>query len=312
MAVVELRVFVEPQQGATYADQLAVARRAEECGYAAFFRSDHWLAMGGSGLPGPTDSWLTLAALARETTSIRLGTLVTSATFRHPGVLAISVAQVDQMSGGRVDFGLGAGWFEGEHTAYGLPFPGLGERFERLEEQLEIITGLWGTGDGESYSFAGRHYRLTDAPALPKPATPNGPPIVIGGKGRTRTPRLAARFADEFNVPFAALDEVAALYARLDAACDVSGRDPSEIVRSTALVLCCGANQEEVARRAGAIGREVGELKEHGVAGTPDECIETLREYAALGATRVYLQVLDLADLDHLDLVAERVAPHLS
>lgn len=308
----ELRVFVEPQQGATYADQLAVARRAEECGYAAFFRSDHWLAMGGSGLPGPTDSWLTLAALARETTSIRLGTLVTSATFRHPGVLAISVAQVDQMSGGRVDFGLGAGWFEGEHTAYGLPFPGLGERFERLEEQLEIITGLWGTGDGESYSFAGRHYRLTDAPALPKPATPNGPPIVIGGKGRTRTPRLAARFADEFNVPFAALDEVAALYARLDAACDVSGRDPSEIVRSTALVLCCGANQEEVARRAGAIGREVGELKEHGVAGTPDECIETLREYAALGATRVYLQVLDLADLDHLDLVAERVAPHLS
>ncbi|HRC41462.1 LLM class F420-dependent oxidoreductase [Nostocoides sp.] len=308
----ELRVFVEPQQGATYADQLAVARRAEECGYAAFFRSDHWLAMGGSGLPGPTDSWLTLAALARETTSIRLGTLVTSATFRHPGVLAISVAQVDQMSGGRVDFGLGAGWFEGEHTAYGLPFPGLGERFERLEEQLEIITGLWGTGDGESYSFAGRHYRLTDAPALPKPATPNGPPIVIGGKGRTRTPRLAARFADEFNVPFAALDEVAALYARLDAACDVSGRDPSEIVRSTALVLCCGANQVEVARRAGAIGREVGELKEHGVAGTPDECIETLREYAALGATRVYLQVLDLADLDHLDLVAERVAPHLS
>ena len=177
---------------------------------------------------------------------------------------------------------------------------------------MEIITGLWGTGDGESYSFAGRHYRLTDAPALPKPATPNGPPIVIGGKGRTRTPRLAARFADEFNVPFAALDEVAALYARLDAACDVSGRDPSEIVRSTALVLCCGANQEEVARRAGAIGREVGELKEHGVAGTPDECIETLREYAALGATRVYLQVLDLADLDHLDLVAERVAPHLS
>ena len=255
---------------------------------------------GGAGCPG------------RETTSIRLGTLVTSATFRHPGVLAISVAQVDQMSGGRVDFGLGAGWFEGEHTAYGLPFPGLGERFERLEEQLEIITGLWGTGDGESYSFAGRHYRLTDAPALPKPATPNGPPIVIGGKGRTRTPRLAARFADEFNVPFAALDEVAALYARLDAACDVSGRDPSEIVRSTALVLCCGANQEEVARRAGAIGREVGELKEHGVAGTPDECIETLREYAALGATRVYLQVLDLADLDHLDLVAERVAPHLS
>ncbi len=308
----ELRVFVEPQQGATYADQLAVARRAEECGYAAFFRSDHWLAMGGSGLPGPTDSWLTLAALARETTSIRLGTLVTSATFRHPGVLAISVAQVDQMSGGRVDFGLGAGWFEGEHTAYGLPFPGLGERFERLEEQLEIITGLWGTGDGESYSFAGRHYRLTDAPALPKPATPNGPPIVIGGKGRTRTPRLAARFADEFTAPCAPGDEPAAVYPRLAAPCGASGRDPSEIVRSTALVLCCGANQEEVARRAGAIGREGGELKEHGVAGTPDECIETLREYAALGATRVYLQVLDLADLDHLDLVAERVAPHLS
>ena len=152
----ELRIFTEPQQGATYDDLLAVARRAEELGFDAFFRSDHYLTMGGDGLPGPTDAWVTLAGLARETSRIRLGTLVTSATFRLPGPLAISVAQVDQMSGGRVELGLGAGWFEDEHTAYGIPFPPLGERFDRLEEQLAIITGLWSTP-------AGRDLRLRRA-----------------------------------------------------------------------------------------------------------------------------------------------------
>src|SRR5690606_5899250 len=145
----ELRVFTEPQQGATYDDLLAVARRAEELGYGAFFRSDHYLGMGTDGLPGPTDAWLTLAGIARETSTIRLGTLMTSATFRFPGPLAISVAQVDQMSGGRVELGLGAGWFEAEHTAYGIPFPSTGERFDRFEEQLAVITGLWRTPAGE-------------------------------------------------------------------------------------------------------------------------------------------------------------------
>ena len=199
----KLRIFTEPQQGADYQTLRAVALATEELGFDAFFRSDHYLAMGGgSGLPGPTDSWATLAALAVETSRIRLGTLVSAATFRLPGPLAITVAQVDQMSGGRVEFGLGTGWFEAEHTAYGIPFPPLGERFGRLEEQLAIITGLWGTEVGETFSFEGTYYQLTDSPALPKPAQRPRPPVLLGGAGARRTPRLAARFADEFNVPF--------------------------------------------------------------------------------------------------------------
>src|SRR5271157_1562666 len=199
----DFRAFVEPQQGATYADQLAVAKKAEELGYEAFFRSDHFLAMSGDGLPGPTDSWVTLGAIARETSSIRIGTLVTSATFRYPGPLAVSVAQVDAMSGGRVEFGLGTGWFEAEHQAYGIPFPPLGKRFERLSEQLDIITGLWTTPMGEKFGYAGTHYSLTDSPALPKPVQRPHPPIIIGGGGAKRTPALAARFAAEYNLPFA-------------------------------------------------------------------------------------------------------------
>ena len=165
----ELRIFTEPQQGATYDDLLAVARTAEELGFGAFFRSDHYLGMGTEGLPGPSDAWVTLAGLARDTSTIRLGTMMTSATFRHPGPLAIAVANVDQMSGGRVELGIGAGWFEQEHTAYGIPFPSTGERFDRFEEQLAVITGLWGTPEGERFSFDGEHYRLVDSPALPKP-----------------------------------------------------------------------------------------------------------------------------------------------
>ncbi|WP_447646153.1 LLM class flavin-dependent oxidoreductase [Nocardioides zeae] len=146
----DLRIFTEPQQGATYDDLLAVAQETERLGFDAFFRSDHYLHMSGDGLPGPTDAWTTLAGLARETSTIRLGTLMTSATFRHPGVLAIQVAQVDQMSGGRVELGLGAGWFEGEHAAYGIPFPDTRERFDRYAEQLEIVTGLWATPEGSA------------------------------------------------------------------------------------------------------------------------------------------------------------------
>src|SRR5580693_8238443 len=179
----EFRVFVEPQQGADYADQLAVAQSAEQLGFAAFFRSDHYLAMSGGGLPGPTDSWVTLGAIARETAGIRLGTLVSSATFRYPGPLAIAVAQVDAMSGGRVELGLGAGWFEREHQAYGIPFPSLSERFERLEEQLSIITGLWDTEVGSTFTFVGQHYQVSDSPGLPKPRQSPHPPVIIGGGG---------------------------------------------------------------------------------------------------------------------------------
>jgi F420-dependent oxidoreductase-like protein len=309
MHIADLRIFTEPQQGATYDDLLAVARRAEQLGYGAFFRSDHYLAMGdASGLPGPTDAWVTLGALARETSTIRLGTLVTSATFRHPGPLAISVAQVDQMSGGRVDFGLGAGWFGAEHDAYGIPFPPLGERFDRLEEQLEIITGLWATPLGETFESPGGHYPITASPALPKPVQ-SPLPIIIGGGGPKRTPALAARFAAEFNAPFVGVDVFRVQRDRVTSACEAIDRDPASMTFSAALVLCCGADDAEVQRRASAIGREAAELRENGAAGTPDEVAATLLRWRDAGAQRVYLQVLDLADLDHLDLVANAVAP---
>lgn len=307
----ELRIFTEPQQGATYDDLLAVALEAEELGFGAFFRSDHYLTMGGDGLPGPTDAWTTLAGLARDTSQIRLGTLMTSATFRHPGVLAIQVAQVDQMSGGRVELGLGAGWFEAEHTAYGIPFPDTAERFDRYEEQLEIVTGLWATKMGETYDHDGTHYQLKDSPALPKPAQPK-PPVLIGGRGKRRTPALAARFADEFNLPFVDLVETREQFARVARACEAIDRDPATMTWSNALVLCVGSDEAEIARRAARIGREVDELRANGLAGTPAEVVDRIGQYAEAGAERVYLQVLDLADLDHLRLVAAEVAPHVA
>jgi F420-dependent oxidoreductase-like protein len=306
---VQLRIFTEPQMGATYDDLLAVARRTEETGFDAFFRSDHYLTMGGDGLPGPTDAWVTLGGLARETSRIRLGTLMTAATFRLPGPLAIAVAQVDQMSGGRVEFGFGAGWFAAEHTAYGIPFPEVGERFDRYEEQLAVVTGLWGTPVGETFDYAGKHYQLSGSPALPKPV--GEIPVIVGGKGRKRTPRLAARYAAEFNVPFETVEENARLFAGVREACGEAGRDPASMVFSSALVLCVGKDEEEFARRAAAIGREPDELREHVVAGTPAEAVDVLGRYAEAGAQRIYLQVLDLADLDHLDLVAGEVAPQL-
>jgi F420-dependent oxidoreductase-like protein len=308
---VQLRIFTEPQQGATYDDLLAVARTAEECGYDAFFRSDHYLKMGGvSGLPGPTDAWIALAGLARDTSTIRLGTLVSSATFRLPGPLAITVAQVDQMSGGRVELGLGAGWYEEEHTAYGVPFPPLGERFERLEEQLAIVTGLWATPEGSTFSFDGAHYQVADSPALPKPVQ-SPVPLIVGGGGPRRTPRLAATYATEFNLAFRPLDAFVEQRERVLAACEAVGRDPATLVISAALVLCVGESADELARRAAAIGREPDELRRNGAAGSVDEAVATLSAWREAGAERMYLQVLDLADLDHLRLVAERVAPQL-
>jgi alkanesulfonate monooxygenase len=262
-------------------------------------------------MPGPTDAWVTLAGLARETSRIRLGTLVTSATFRWPGVLAISVAQVDAMSGGRVELGLGAGWYDGEHTAYGIPFPPVGQRFERLEEQLNILTGLWATPVGETFSFDGAHYQLKESPALPKPTQRPHPPLIIGGGGPKRTPRLAATFADEFNLPFSSLDDTTAQYARVRAACESRNRDPATLGLSAAQVVCCGTDEAEVNRRAKSIGRQPEELRANGAAGTPDEVVERLRSFGAAGAGTVYLQVLDLDDLDHIHLISEQVVPHL-
>jgi F420-dependent oxidoreductase-like protein len=306
---VDLRIFTEPQQGSTYEQLLRLARVTEDAGYDGFFRSDHYLHMGAtSGAPGPTDAWITLAGLARETSRVRLGTLMTAATFRLPGPLAIAVAQVDGMSGGRVELGIGTGWYEAEHAAYGMLFPSVGERFDRLEEQLALITGLWATPDGERFSHAGRYYPVTDSPALPKPAQRPHPPIIIGGGGARRTPALAARYADEFNMPFAPVEGVRTQFERVCAACAARDRDPATLRWSAALVLCCGKDEPEVRRRAAAIGREPDELRAHGVAGTPAECVATLARYAEAGVERMYLQTLDLDDLDHIELVAAEVA----
>lgn len=311
-ADVDFRIFTEPQQGATYTDLLRVAQATEAAGYDAFFRSDHFLAMGGgSGEPGPTDSWVTLGALGRETSRIRLGTLVTSATFRLPGPLAVAVAQADEMSGGRIEFGLGSGWFEAEHTAYGIPFPLLAERFDRYTEQLEILTGLWATPPGSRFSYAGEHYTVTDSPALPRPVQQPGPPVIVGGKGRKRTPELAARFAAEFNVPFSPLDECVEQFARVDDACRAAGRDPSGVVHSVAQMLCLGRDDAQLAARAEAIGQTVDGARSSLLTGTVNEVVDAVGRIRETGVTRLYAQVLDLSDLDHVEQFASEVVAQI-
>jgi F420-dependent oxidoreductase-like protein len=300
-----LVIFTEPQQGASYDDQLRIARHTEQLEFDGFFRSDHYLVMGeGDGLPGPTDSWVTLGALAVQTSRIQLGTLVTSATFRYPGVLAISVAQVDEMSGGRVELGLGAGWYEPEHKAYGIPFPPVTERFDRLEEQLAIVTGLWTTPVGERFDFQGEYYQIEDSPALPKPVQDPGPPVIIGGLGAKRTPALAARYAHEFNVPFASPEKTAQMYERVTQACEQEGRDQLPVF-SAAQTIAVGRTDAEARKRAEAIGRTPP------LYGTPDQVVDQIGRFAEVGAVRIFLQVLDMHDLDHLDVIASEIAPQL-
>ncbi|NUR58445.1 MAG: LLM class F420-dependent oxidoreductase [Catenulispora sp.] len=303
----DLRILTEPQQGAAYDTLLRVARAAEDLGFGGFFRSDHVMRGGESdGLPGPTDCWTTLAGLARETSTIRLGSLVTPVTFRWPGVLAVQVAQVDQMSGGRIELGLGTGWDAAEHAAYGIPFPE--KRFERLEEQLQIVKGLWGTPVGDTYSFQGEHYQLTDSPALPKPAQRPHPPIIVGGRGPKRTPRLAAAYATEYNSNFRPADQVGESYTRVRQACAAIGRDPNSLTLSVTLVVACGRTEAEISRRAEAIARitppnqVIWRL-------TPQELVDRLGEYHAIGTRRVYLRTFDLADLDQLELIGSAVLP---
>jgi F420-dependent oxidoreductase-like protein len=306
---VDFRIFTEPQQGASYDDLLAVAQATEKLGFDAFFRSDHYLRFGGGDpLPGPTDAWTTLAGLARETSRIRLGTLVSSVTYRVPGILAIQVAQVDQMSGGRVELGLGTGWFEREHRAYGIPFPE--KRFGMLEEQLDLITGLWATEPGETYSFQGEHYTLEDSPALPKPVQ-SSIPVIVGGKGPKRTPALAARFATEFNVAFPEDGILPVLFENVRSACVEFGRDPDDIVYSAAFTTVAGVDDAEVARRAVATGRDPEKLRASSLAGTPAEIVDRIGELREQGVERLYLQILDLSDLDHLDFIAREIVPQI-
>jgi F420-dependent oxidoreductase-like protein len=300
-----LVIFVEPQLGASYPDQLRIAKHAEELGFDAFFRSDHYLTMNDDGgLPGPTDSWVTLGALAVQTERIRLGTLVTSATFRYPGPLAISVAQVDNMSHGRIEVGLGAGWFAAEHKAYGIPFPPPKERFDRLEEQLDIVTGLWTTPVGKTFTFHGSYYDLEESPALPKPVQSPRPPVIIGGHGPKRTPALAARYADEFNVPFGSLEATGQMYQRVTEACRVAGRTDLPVF-SAAQTVAVGRTDAQARTRAEKIGTTPP------LYGTPGQVADQISRFAALGATRMFLQVLDLSDLDHLDVIAAEVGPQL-
>ena len=312
MGRMRLRIFTEPQQGASYATLRRVAKATEDLGFDAFFRSDHYLKMGGvSGEPGPSDAWATLAALAVETSRIRLGTLVTSATFRYPGPLAIAVAGIDEMSGGRVELGIGAGWYEAEHAAYGIPFPPTGERFDRLEEQLAIITGLWQTPAGEKFGYEGTYYQVADSPGLPKPVQRPRPPVIIGGHGPRRTPALAAKYADEFNIAFAKPGEVAAQFGRVREACAAARRDADSLRYSAAHVVCCGKDEATLSRRAAAIGRDLAELRVDGVAGSPAEVVDKLGAFAEAGAQTFYLQVLDLGDLDHLADIAGEVLPQV-
>jgi F420-dependent oxidoreductase-like protein len=303
-----LRIFTEPQQGASYDDLLRVARATEDLGFDGFFRSDHYLSMGdGSGLPGPTDAWLTIAGLARDTSRIRLGTLVSPATFRLPGPLAISVAQADRMSGGRVELGFGAGWYAAEHRAYGIPFPDVAHRFARFAEQVEIVRGLLTTPDDARFDFAGEHYQLTDSPALPKPVQ-SPLPLILGGNGKPRGAALAARFADEYNVAFRTRAETGEIFDRVRAAAADAGRT---LRYSAAQVLCVGRDDAEIRRRAAAIDIDLDELRADALVGTPAEVVDRIGSYADLGAERVYLQTLDLADLDHLELVAAEVLPQI-
>jgi F420-dependent oxidoreductase-like protein len=303
----EVTITSEPQQGATYDEIVGFAQRVEELGFAGFFRSDHYLAMDVDGLPGPTDAWITLAGLARETSRIRLGTLVTSATFRLPGPLAISVAQVDQMSGGRVELGLGTGWFADEHRAYGIPFPDVVERFDRFEEQLEVITGLWSTPIGETFSNHGRYYPIVNSPALPKPVQ-LPVPIIIGGTGTKRTPSLAARFATEFNTPFVPLDLFVSQTARVRAACDEIGRAPSTLVYSAALIVCIGDTEHDFQRRAETVteltGMSADQVRQNCIAGTTEQAREAVERWSSAGAQRLHLLPVDPKDAEHLVILA--------
>ncbi len=306
-----LRIFTEPQQGASYDQLLAVARTAEECGFGAFFRSDHVLKMGSvSGLPATTDAWTTLAGLARDTRTIRLGTLVTPVTLRPVGTFSVIVAQVDVMSGGRVEVGLGAGWYEAEHQAFGVPFPDIAGRYDLLEDELAILHGAWSAPPGTTFTATVKTCTVSIEADTVRPAQRPHPPIVMGGQGRARSARLAATFADEYNSSFVAPDVMRGAHDAVRRACETQGRDPADLVYSAGQVLCCGRTEDEVTRRAGAIGRDVDELRRNGLAGSPAEVLDKIGVFTAHGADRFYLQVLDLSDLDHLRLVAEEVLPH--
>ena len=299
-----LRILLEPRNGASYDQTLAMALVTEEAGFDAFFRSDHFLGID----PNhptlvPTDAWTTLAGLARDTTRVRLGTLVSPVTFRLPGALAVSAATVDAMSGGRVELGMGAGWYALEHAMFGIPLPPLGERLDMLEEQLSIITGMWSTPPGGRFSHTGPHYRIDECRNLPRPKQTPRPPVIVGGTGPKRSPRLAARFADEYSSGFP--NGAKERFAAFRQICEETGRDPAEVRLSVVVPVCCGADDAEVARRVDAIGRP--DLLRSGVCGGPDAVLDKLGEVGEAGVDTVYLHIYDVDDLDHVRLLGREV-----
>jgi F420-dependent oxidoreductase-like protein len=308
-------LMIEAQQGLTYADLLAIARRAEAAGFEAMFRSDHY-----ESFPGPpgrptTDAWTVLAGLARETERIRLGVLVSPVTFRHPGAFAKIVATVDEMSGGRVEAGLGAGWNEDEHRRHGFAFPPIADRADMLEEQLAIVHGLWDEPDG--WTYEGRHYRVEDAIFHPKPVQRPRPPIIVGGEGSARSLRLAARYADEFNVTSSDPARVADRLARLDEACRAIGRDPATIRRSAMVGTLVGRDEAELAARRQALLAEFSldeqadewfaTREQRWIVGTPDQARAKVAEFAAAGVERLMLQDFLPRDLAMVDLLGEEL-----
>jgi F420-dependent oxidoreductase-like protein len=311
-------LMIEPQQGLTYTEQLAVARRAEAAGFETLFRSDHYESFPGASGEPTTDAWAVLAGLARDTSTIHLGALVSPVTFRAPGNLAKVVATVDEMSGGRVEVGLGAGWHADEHRRHGFPFPELPERAERLEESLEILRGLWDGPDG--WSFAGKHYSVEDALFRPKPGTlparhGHSPNVIVGGSGTPRSYRIAARYADEFNLTSTGPDEAAGKFAALDAALWAAGRDPATMVHSVMAGTMVGRNQAELEAREAALlaafGEEAGTSprldgrRSRWVYGTPQEARDAVRRFEDAGASRIMFQDFIPRDLELIDLMAE-------
>jgi F420-dependent oxidoreductase-like protein len=306
-----LRVLIEPRHGATYERILRIAKATERAGFEAFFRSDHYLGIDAADPDYlPTDSWTTLAGLARETERVLLGTLVTAATFRRPGVLAITVATVDQMSGGRVCLGIGTGWYEREHQSFGIPFPPLGERFDLLDEQLEVLKGLWTTPPGESFSFAGRHVQIEQCSNFPALVQDPHPPIIIGGSGPRRTPTLAARHAREFNGAIGA--GLAERFANARRICEQLGRDPATLALSSTLPVVCGRTRAEAHARLERLGAPGRRLLAHGICGEPGEVLACLERQARAGAEIVYFHIYDIDDLEQIELLGAEVLPAAS
>jgi len=322
-------LMIEAQQGLSYGEQVALAKRAEANGFDAFFRSDHYASFPGPAGHPTTDAWTVIAGLARDTERIGLGVLVSPATFRRPGAFAKVVTTADEMSGGRVEVGVGAGWNEVEHGELGLPFPPIKERADLMEEQLQILHGLWGEPDG--WTFEGPTATITGSKFYPKPVqvpgrpvTPSGvarPRIIMGGGGSPRSLRLAARWADEFNTSSLGPDRIREVYARLDAECEAIGRDPSTMARSAMIGTLLGRTPDEVRRREAALLEAFGEpdagddwldeRRDRWIIGTPDEARAMVRRLADAGADRIMLQDFLPRDLDMVDLMGEALVGQL-